>query len=585
MLRLSHEQVDLVERLLLRRHAAGVALVLQEAWPAVTERLKERWGAFVEAALQQGHRHGIETPADLARYASLWCIWGAAFEDKPGLEWAREIVGDARRGPALKVHQLIHRSREELAKQQPRGPSAVPVVTPAQLDAALAKVEAGMSTQAAARALFLDVPPALPVKACDIGTIDLMVAESDGVQEYRLNGGIWQRVAAPKLGLPPLQWSHAPDEPLKLAMTSHPLRAGPPARLNIKLQPLAICDPRVHPELVHQTDAGRLSWKGRDTARLSLALYAKPAAAPDPKLGPHGIAAPSEPDLQQVQVASCGLRDAGAPFGDVAIELRVFPALQWLTEVRHAVMPALQLPGPPPAPAAPAAVCKLEADGTPRDASIWQRGWTDLQPQFRAGLEKLYNAWARPLEGSSARLEAQASPLAGQAALTWGWRRTGADQVAMRTEGQLDLLACALELRLSGEVALGAARARVQLATEGRCELRGPVEQLGDEAPEGRGLGAVKRTWRFPFTLEIDPLASGDLATLSAVPAAPGAYGGVAGECGLRPRPDGKGLQWYFQLRSEPVAVTLVAADPLLGTRRKQLVLLPAMTLVDWSAG
>ena len=103
MLRLSPEQVDLVEQLLLRRHAAGVALVLREAWPAVSERLKERWGAFVEAALQQGHRHGLETPADLARYASLWCIWGAGFEDKPGFEWAREIVADTRRSPALKV--------------------------------------------------------------------------------------------------------------------------------------------------------------------------------------------------------------------------------------------------------------------------------------------------------------------------------------------------------------------------------------------------------------------------------------------------------------------------------------------------
>jgi hypothetical protein len=587
MLRLTFEQAELIDQLLLKRHAGGIALVLKEAWPTVSEQLKERWPAFVEAALQHGHRHGLEEPADLARYACLWCIWGATFDEKPGFDWAREILVDTRRSAALKVHQLIHRTRADLQRQQPRGPSALPVVSATQFDAALARVEQQMALHAAAKAIFLDVRPAPPVKACDLSTLDLMVAEVENLQEYKPVAGAWQRSPVAKLAATPEHWTHAPEEPLVLAVPSHALRAGPAARLNLKLQPLAVCDPRVHPEVVHSSEQGRLSWKGRDTARLSLALYAKPVPLPDLKAGHAGIAALSEADVQQVEIETCGLRDAGAPFGGVSIELQVVPAVQWFTEVRHAGFPAMQWPAsggtPPPAPQAVS--CRLEADGVVRDAVVWQRAWVALQPQFRQGMEKLFNAWLRVMDGTSARLEVEAAPLSGQAGLTWGWRRTSASTVAMRTEGQLDLLACAIDLRLAGEVAIGAARARLSLTCKGRSELRMAVAQLGETAPDGQGLAAVKRAWRFPFSLDVDTVAGGELATLSASALPEAMLGAIAGECGLRPRPDGQGLQWYFSLRLEPVTVALVCADPLLGASRHQRTLLAAMPLVDWSAG
>lgn len=588
MLRLSFEQAELIDQLLLKRHAGGIALVLKETWPAVSEQLRERWPAFVEAALQQGHRHGLEEPSDLARYACLWCIWGATFDEKPGFDWAREILADAQRSAVLKVHQLVFRTRQELQRQQPRAPGALPAVSTTQFDAALARVEQQMAQHADAKAVFLDVRPPVPVKACDLSTIDLMVAEVENLQEYRHAGGSWQRAPAPRLDEPPLHWTHAPAEPLELAVPSHALRAGPAARLNLKLQALATCDPRVHPEVVHSSEQGRLAWKGRDAARLSLALYARPIAPPDPKLGPDGIGAPGEADLQRVEISTCGLRDAGAPFGAVGIDLRVVPAVQWLTEVRHAGFPAMQWPGGGAAPAAsPQAVaCRLEADGTPRDAAAWQRGWAALQPQFRAGMEKLFNAWMRAMDGNTARLEVEAAPLSGQAGLTWGWRRTGASTVAMRTEGQLDLLACSLDLRLAGEIAIGAARARIALTCKGRSELRMAVAQLGD-TPIGDAqlLATVKREWRFPFVLDVDTVAGGELETLHALAVPEAMLGAIAGECGLRPRPDGQGLQWYFTLRLEPVTVALASSDPVLGTGRHQRTLLPALPLVDWSAG
>ena len=587
MLRLTFEQVELIEQLLLKRHATGIAVVLREAWPAVSERLKERWPAFVEAALQHGHHHGLADPGDLAQLASLWCIWGAAFADKPGFDWAREILADTRRSPALKVHQLLHRTRDELQRQRPSATGASPPVTAAQFDAAITRVKQSMVAHSVTRAVFLDVRPAPPVKACDLGTVDLMVAEVENLQEYRQGGGVWQRAAVPKLAATPEHWTRAPDEPLTLAVASHALRAGPAARLNLKVEPLAVCDPRVHPEVVHSSAQGRLAWKGRDAARLSLAIYASPLPPPDPKLGPAGIAAQREPDVQQVQIASCGLRDAGAPFGDVCVELQVYPAVQWLTEVRHAGFPMMQWPaaGGAEPPAAQAVACRLEADGVARDAAVWQRSWAALQPRFRQGMEKLFNAWARGMDGTSARLEVEAAPLSGQAGLTWGWRRTSPATVVMRTEGQLDLLACAIDLRLSGEIAVGAARARVTLACKGRSELRMAVTQLGEAGGDGHDLGAVKRSWRFPFSLDIDTVAGGELATLYANTLPGAMLGAIAGECGLRLRPDGQGQQWYFTLQLEPVTLSLVSADPLLGASRQQRTVLPAMPLVDWSAG
>jgi hypothetical protein len=365
------------------------------------------------------------------------------------------------------------------------------------------------------------------------------------------------------------------------------LRAGPAARLNLKVTPLAVCSPAVHPQVTHDAAAGRLAWKGRDAARLSLALYA-PAARPiDPKLGPPGIASRSDRELQHVQVSSCGLRDAGTPFGETAIELQVYPATQWLCELRHAGFPAMAWPPQgalEPVPAN-AVLCKLEADGRAVDAALWQRGWAGLHGQFRAGMEKLFNAWARAMDGTSARLQVEASPLVGQAGLTWGWRRTAADAVALRTEGQLDWIACALDLRLAGEIVSGGGRARIALACKGRSELRMVVEQIGDEGDDARTLAAAKCSWRFPFAVEIEPLANGALAMLNALPVPDAMLGAIAGECGLRPRPDGQGLQWYFTLRAEPVTVQLAASDPILGTSRQRVPLLPALPLVDWSAG
>ena len=591
MLRLTWEQFDALEQLTLKRHAASISSVLAETWPALTERLGDRWPAFVEAAVQQGRKHGLHDARDLARYASLWCIWGPAFDGKPSFAWAAEILGDSRRVSALKLHQLAHRTRLELQQRQAAeggaaAAGAAPILTTAQFESALAGVDARIGRLAAARSVFpSNEPAAAQVKACDLGVIDMMVSEAENLQEYRHSPNGWQRSAVGKIADGAVKWNRAPEEPVTLAVASHALRRGAPARLNLRIEPHAVCDVRVHPEVVHVGAEGHLAWKGRDTGRLSLALYAPTPAPGEANAAPTGIAAEAPFDLQTVRIASCGLRDAGAPFGDVALEVRVYDAAQWLTEVRHPAWEAMVWPAPAEAGPAPSTTCKLEKDGVPVEAAAWQQSWRGLHGAFRAGMERLYNEWARVLDNEGSRLEVEASPLVGQAGVTWGFRRTSASTVVMRTEGALDLLALSIELRLSGELVEGPSRSHIRIHCKGRSELRTTVAQLGDKGQEGHDLKSVLRTWRFPFTLEIEPLAGAEPSTLSAAAGPMPITGALVGECGLRGRGDGGGVQWFFALRAEPVQIVSEISDPVLGSSKRTRKIFPALSLVDWSAG
>ena len=589
MLRLTWEQQGVLDQLIARRHAEGIAAVLGEAWPALVERFAARWPAFVEAAVQQGRQHGFEDARDLARYASLWCVWGPSFDSKPAFAWAQEILADARRPAPLKLHQLAHRTREELQRLHgagaPGAKAAPDALNGAQFDAVQQRIGNAIGALAAARSVFPPEPGPPPrVVACDIGTVDVMVVEPDGLEEYRLGANGWQRGAVARTADPALHWTHAPDEPLSLSLVSRPLRKGAPARINLRVEPHAACDLRTHPEVVHVGAEGHLAWKGRDATRLSLAVYADTDAVAG-AASPPSIAAPTPFDAQTITVSSCGLRDAGAPFGAVSLGLRVYPGTQHKLEIGHPAWPPMAWPATEPPAPAPAVSVRLERDGEPLEARAWQQQWTKLQSSLRQGFERVYNEWVRVLDAQATRLDVDVSALVGQAGVAWGWRRTAPDTVQMRTQAALDLIAFGCDLTLAGELVDGDARSRLRLRCQGREELRSTVQQTGDTAAERQGLKDVQRTWRFPLTLEIDPLAEPSAASLVAAAVPQPMSGALAGECGLRARPDGPGFQWYFSLRLEPVVLVVDGMDPLLGRTRRQRPLLPEIKLVDWSAG
>ncbi|MEO7150836.1 MAG: hypothetical protein ABIX46_03855 [Burkholderiaceae bacterium] len=578
MLRLTIEQLEAIEALALSRHAVGTGRMLAQAFPALTARLADRFGAFVEAALAQGRRLGFEHAVDLAGYAGLWCLWGAGFEDKPGFEWAHEILADPARSPTLKVHQLRHRSREELRRRGAELAAGSPAgagMGAAEFDAAVVALDTGVGALAAAQAVFEPEARWQPVRACDLGSIDLRIVEPADRHEYRRNDSGWQRVAAASPALPDLAWSHVDAPPPAQALLGHPLRGGTATRINLKVQMHAVCDPRVHAEVVHVDGVNRIGWHGRDAARLSLPVYAAP---PVPTAAT--IAAVLPVATQTLEVTSCGQRDAGAPFGDFQLAVQVQPATQWLMQVQHPAWLPMAWPNADALPP-PAAQSRLEADGVARPPGPSQAAWAGLQAAVRAGLSRLFDVWSLSLDGAAPRLEAQVGALMGQGGLTWGWQRRDATTIAMRCEGLLDFVGCALDLALTGELVVGPARARLKVACQGRSELRATLS--GDAEP-ATVLAGARAAWRYPLLVEIEPLAADGFATLSRATAATPADAAIVGECGLRPRPDGIGWEWHFGLRVEPLVLATTSSDPLVGVSQQSRALLPALTLVDWSA-
>lgn len=583
MLNLTAQQQELIAGLQTRRDAASLVLLLGQAWPEVAERLQGRWPAFVDVALERGQQLGLGSVAELARYASLCCLWGANFESKPRFEWAAEICAAPGLSPTVRLHQLNHRSREVLVRRSAKADPSQQAMTPAGFDKALAAVETGLSRIAQGRAIYLDRPLPPPPRACDLGDVTFAVVEPKPLQAYQRQDATWRCADLAPWAPQPETLSAPLDEPRVLPVLSRAAGDGASARLQLAVSAQAACDAH-HPEVLHQSAGGRLTWRGADTARLSLVLHAPPSPPPDPKLGPAGIGHGEPPDLQKVSISSCGIRNAGAPLGTLELGLQVHAATQHLAEVRHGAMPALSWPLEGEPPAADAA-CKLEADGQAQPAAPWLKAWQNLQPMARAGVEKLFAAWSRQVAGTSGHLDAELWPLVGQAAIAWGWQHEDDGAVAVRLQGAIDFAALVLDLRFTGELDWAGSRARVSLRAQGRSEWRMTLDQRGGTAAEGHGLAHAKLNWRHPFTMSLEGIATGEPALLSAGPLADQLRGAVVGECGLRPRPDGRGHQWFYHLAVEPVHVCLLKQDPLTGARRQRRELLPALTLIDWSAG
>jgi hypothetical protein len=88
---------------------------------------------------------------------------------------------------------------------------------------------------------------------------------------------------------------------------------------------------------------------------------------------------------------------------------------------------------------------------------------------------------------------------------------------------------------------------------------------------------------RFDYRIEFDPVAVEEAALWSETGPCTGA---LVGEIGLRPRAGGgSGWQWFARLDSEAVSVPVTVHDPLLGRTTSRVSLLPAVRLLDWSAG
>jgi hypothetical protein len=612
MLRLTAQQHDWM--LAVQREHLGATLgdVLRTQWPALAAKLLDRVPAFIDAALQQAGRHGLADGAHAARYLNLWCVWGPAFEDKPEFAWARDILQDERRPPAVKVQQLAMRSRDELAQRPAAG------VTPEQFDTADAALEAAAGGAPAAS--WIDKPPGAlaPRQVCDMTAFDIALGDQGWRQEYRLalSGGAVLVNRAPVVGEPQrYRTDTAPVPgvevaPRQVAVLAYPAAQGHKAWLHLRCAVDAVCDEQVHPRVELKSDAGVQVFAGQPARLIKTPLhcaqeFTPPKAATGAVAGAAGtpgkpgapVATPvtvgalcreRPPRYMQITACTCGLRRAGAPLGQQDVVLSILPAEQWFTEIRSLPQPAWQWPHQGARETTPSPRVRAERDGQALEPTVaaWQQGFARLGEAFVHGMDGWWQQLVRDEVLLAPRLEAVPQLMHGLAAFTWGAREAVTPQGSsgfLRAQLIARLVACATELTVMGELRHAGTHARVHLQSRGRALLEADVLRDQPEPALAERLMAVKVTWSHPFEVAIDTLAHPGLSNVSEAPGSkPGA---LVGEAGLRPRPDGQGWQWFFKLALEPCVLSLKVWDPVRGEQTAKRTLWPAITLVDWSAG
>jgi hypothetical protein len=590
MLRLTDEQLDWVLTQQRERLAHALGQVLLKQWPDLAAKLGDRSAVFVDSALQQAQRHGLRQATHAARYVNLWCVWGPAFDDKPGFEWAADILRDARRTSAVKIQQLILQSREVLAKRPASG------LEPKAFDAADTAMEAVPKAVAVAAWIEgTEMAQAEPRQPCDLTGFDLVLGEQSWRHEYRLawNG---QAVLAQHMPYVPPPQRYRTDQPVPpgtpvlprqvAALADSPQR-GHKAWLHLRCETEAVCDEHKHPRVEIKTNPLGRVFEGRAARLIKWPLH---YTATDVGAGMNasmaGLCHEPQARYLMLSAATCGLRQLGAPLGQQEAQLSIYPAEQWLADFITVPQPVLQWPTTGAHETAALARIRLECDTRSQPTAAWEADWAKLTPALVQGVDTWFNALLRLEQLGNTRLSVEPQLMHGQATWTWGAREaiTADGSVGfLRTAAFIRMVACASKVALQTELKHGGAHARIHLQATGQAEMthdvlrEAPVPLLPDT------LATLKVQWRFPWTARVESLSSPQLATLHADDSSP--LGALVGEAGLRPRPDGRGWQWYCQLKLEPATLRLMLTDPLLGQASVHQPLWPALVLLDWSAG
>jgi hypothetical protein len=586
---LNPQQLAALQGLQRERDLALLVEQLALALPDAKARLGERFPAFVALGAQRGAAHGLQHLVELARYLACWATLGAEFETKPGFEWAATLLGTRGLPDGARVFQLCRRVREWLVAQPAPGR-----LSPEAFEAAIGRIDDALRDAGdlgsldnlakppqggARRRLRLGAP-------CDLDVLDLRPADAVARQHYARADGHWQRVpvATPidAITLRPPGLKPAP-RPSRIALLSVPAGGAGTVRVRLRTRAAHLCE--LHPWARVADSAGVRDWRG-----LLAGDVTWPVPAPRPMPPPAGslqpvLAEEASPALQTLDVYSCGLRESGAPTGDLHLVVAAYPGEQRLLAWQRPPWPVLVWPEPALPVPLPATQIRLEQDGAALDAGAWQAGFRALDEQLQQGLSLLANAWERTSGVSAARLEAEPRLMCGSAGIAWGWAERPQGLLAapyMRVAAALDLIACRLDLRFSGVLSLGGSQSRLTLHNAAADTLQAQAERGPDDADLVALLKLSSTGFRQPFVLGMETVARDELAVLNAAGAVSGA---LVGSCGLRQRPDGAGLQWYATLSVEPASVLMHLHDPLLGGQEVVLPLLPAMPLVDWSLG
>lgn len=549
---------------------------LAAQWPAMPERLGERYSAFVDLACQQAHERGLNLAPVVARYVNLCFVWGPGFQDKAGFEWARGLLAAPAEREIVTAHQLLQRSLAELQRMpSPR----VDASTLARSDATLMDQFGALGRRGDMRGA---ARPAMPRQACDLEAVELKLLCEPGLQRYSLTGDDWLREAMP---LPPaLRADLAHPLPARLSALSGVGAQGAEVRLQVRARSHAVCRADVHPGVRFLGPHGQWDWAGHETRAVSWPVQARVPMPLPLGLGT-AMAEETSPELTRLAIDVCGLRDEGDPVGAQDTLVSIWPAAQWWLEMRRASATVQALLPSPVTWAAGMTRCRLECDGLVQDA-------TALTSHFQSGLDaacaqslaKLNAAWVALPGLSQPSSQALLGVLTGTASAAWGWQFGPAglgDPALMRFIGQFDMDACRAELAWHGALEAAGTRTRLSLQTQGLARLQQTVRRETAVPDLLSSLLPLLTRWAFPFSLSLEPIASETGALLQQVGPVQGQLSGAAG---LRPCTSGaSGWEWFVQLRLDAVTVMLESVDPVLGALRFQQPLLPEMVLVDWS--
>lgn len=547
---------------------------LERHWSAISARLGERRGAFLQLVESRARERGFASGVLAARFANLCFAFGTGFETRPENEWALAIVLDDRLAPWVKLHQLVVRGAAELSRRTTDG-----AILAAQLQATdgqvidafdpLLRAGSDMVVIAAAERVIR------PRVACDIEAVELRVLDSAWRQEYHLAKGEWVRRPVDAAAPLRVDAQHAPPE--RFTLLTRSVSDDAPCRLQVRQVHHGRCGLGLHPAVRWAGSRDDVSYKD-EGARSAAWPVAVPASTDAPCL-----LGESWPDITTLQLTTCGLRDEGVPRGSFDVQLWAYAAHQWLLQMQRDARMGFALPDPKSSPpAVKPTLCKLERDGVPVTVDAWVRGFDEsLRAALAQGLQGLLEAWQRHVQ--DATLQADISLFDGKGALTWGLRegsRGLASPPVQRVVADLDWTAAGT-LHLQGNVEYAGAKAHLHLRVDGKARHQAVVERLHADVDLLASMEASVLRWRWPVQLDYDPLADDNGSIFSEIGPCSGA---LTGSLGLRPNAmGGGGWEWFATLAIEPVATRVVVHDPLLGRSESHMALLGSATLLDWS--
>ncbi len=545
-------------------------------WPAMQERLGERYTAFVELATQQALKRGLTQAASVARFANLCFVWGPSFHDKPGFEWAQGLLAAPREREWATVHQLVQRSLVELK----RLPDAR--IEPAALAAADQRLVETFGHLGRQGALHPPDPPALPLHACDLEAMEVRLLEPAVSEQYVFEAGQWQRTALPAPA--PVRVDAANPVPRLVAVLAHPPGVRPRTLVQLRSRSLTVCNGDVHPALNFAGTHGLWRWAGHQTRAVSWPVST--LAQPGPAAGPgSAVAEETSPDIFKLDLQVCGLRDEGDALGTQATQLWVWPAEQWFVDIERKAAAAQPVVAAREPALSGSTRVRVESDGDVRDSTLLKRGFEQgLDRAVAAALQTILKTLTN-IEGlSSPRLDGVLALLVGRAALTWGWRLgpAGLDGRAfLRLLGALEMQACQADLHIESELTAGGGRARLALHCVASAPLAVQLRREAADPPLLPTLLPTKLQFTLPWTAEVTPLATDAGTLLQATAPCTGAF---EGEAGLRPRTSGgSGWEWFATLRLAKASLPLALVDPVLGVQHFGHTLWPDTPLLDWS--